>query len=269
MKNWSGYGVTSRKENQPNVEQLNKLRDGFPDWVGVCDQVKGIIELIRREKRDDFLSLWSRTPAEHKVELKDEDYLYVFGSTNYSHNGQDVQKYLMHPDGITATICGERRTFDCFDLEFRRHVGVQWTVLYDPDDLRRVLAVNDDRTLRFILEEKYVQPMALIERKSGDAEELGRVRDFNGLLGRHIVDVRKKSGNLVHELFEEHRELDDTLTKLLIVDSKGQHKDRKNDSRRRSKRIEVNVDDVSPVLSVTEGPIGEENDDIMNIYSRF
>ena len=30
-----------------------------------------------------------------------------------------------------------------------------------------------------MLEEKYVQPMALADRKPGDAEQLQRVRDFN------------------------------------------------------------------------------------------
>jgi hypothetical protein len=265
MPNWSGYGVTSRKENQPNDDQLNKLRHDFPDWDGVCRQVVGIMELIRSEKRAEFLESWAAVPAENKHPLSEEKYLLSFGATNYKAD-KTVQKYLLQGDGITATINGVERTFDCFDIEFRRHAGVRWTLLFDPESLTKALAVNDDRSLQFTLENKYIQPMALIDRKDGDAEELQRVRDFNKVLEQHIIEARTKSSETVRKTFDEGPELNDTLAKLVLVDSKGQHKDRRNDSRRRIKANEIDVEDVSPVLV---GHIGEEEENEFNIYERI
>ncbi len=44
---------------------------------------------------------------------------------------------------------------------------VRWAVKYDPDNLDHVLAVNEDGSLRFMLERKHVQPMALADRREG------------------------------------------------------------------------------------------------------
>ena len=46
--------------------------------------------------------------------------------------------------------------------------------MFDPADKTKVMAANGDGSLRFLLEEKYIQPMALRDRKEGDAEELAR-----------------------------------------------------------------------------------------------
>jgi hypothetical protein len=266
MPNWSGYGVTSKKGSQPNTDQTNSLRKDFPDWSGVCRQVTGIMELIRNEKREAFLKLWANTPAENKLPLSEEKYLLAFGATNYKIDKKTVQTYTFQGSGITATINGLEQTFDCFDLEFRRHAGVQWTLLYDPDSLSKALAVNDDRTLQFTLENKYIQPMALRDRKDGDSDELQRVRDFNKLLEQHIIDTRASAGDTVRKMFDEHPELNDTLSKLLIVDSKGQHKDRRNDSRRRVKAAEIDVEDIAPALV---SHIGAEMEEEIDIYKRF
>jgi hypothetical protein len=262
MPNWSGFGVTSGKERQPNADRLNDSRGERPDFAGVCRQVSGIMELLRAERREQYVRLWEKTPSEHKHILEEEKYLLTFGST-VSDGKKQASKHLLHSDGITLKIGGKEETFDCFDLEFRRHAGVRWTVLFDPDNTAKALAVNDDRTLRFMLENKYVQPMALLERTEGDSGELQRIRDFNTLLKQHITDVRAHAGERVRETLSEP-DVNDTLTKLILVDSSGQHKDRRNENRRR-KRIEVNVEDVSPILIAEK----QDNDDEIDIYKRF
>lgn len=40
MPNWSGYGATTGSKNQPNTEMLNKISKNFPDYKGVCEQLK-------------------------------------------------------------------------------------------------------------------------------------------------------------------------------------------------------------------------------------
>ena len=104
---------------------------------------------------------------------------------------------------------------------------------FDPEDLSRVLAVNEDQSLRFVLEEKYVQPMALKDRKPGDSDQLMRIRDYNKSLENRVIETRAKSAELVRETLSSNPSLEDTtLRKLLIVDSEGQHKNRLGEAKK-------------------------------------
>lgn len=224
MPNWSGFGITSKKDNQPNVEYLNKYRHQFPDRVGCADQISRIITLERNDKRSKYLELWANTPAENKLELSLENYLYWFGSEVGRPNS-------LEGSGVTKSINGEKHYFDCFDPRFREHASVKWTLKLDPDMPKHALAVSEDGKLRFMLQENYVQPMALRDRKDGDSEELQKVRDFNKNLINDIIDQKTEIDNTVDALFSENPQLNDTLTKLILVDSRGQHKNVRNESR--------------------------------------
>ena len=81
------------------------------------------------------------------------------------------------------------------------------------------MAVNEDESLQFTLEEKYIQPMALADRKEGDARELQRVMDFNRRKEQELMDELTPMEDRARELLEQT-----TLSKLLITDSRGQHK---------------------------------------------
>ena len=107
---------------------------------------------------------------------------------------------------------------------------------YDPEDLSVAVAIEnhgtpgkpEEGTRRFMLERKHVQPMALKEREPGDFDELRRVQDYNDRREKMIKEKRARSGEVVRELFEERAELNDTLAKLVLCDSRGQHKDERN-----------------------------------------
>jgi hypothetical protein len=234
-RNWSGFGVTSNKESQPNVEYLNKYRKDFPDYQGVCLQVGAFIAKEREEKAAQYKSLYERMPAEHRVELSEENYLLTFGERSASRS-------LLQGSGLKITVGGVQRDYDCFDLSFREHGGVRWEVRYDPASPGRALAVNEDETLRFLLEEKYVQPMALRERRPGDYAELERVRSYNSELEKKITDFRKQSAETVQEAFAGRTELE-TLSKLTIVDSRGQHKDRRSLARASKPEAEAEAEE--------------------------
>lgn len=221
--NWSGFGVTSRKELQPNSEFLNKMRHNFPDWDGVCAQLVKFIEAERAELHDGFVARFNEMPEDRRIALPHEQYLMLFGATT-------GQRNLLQGSGLKVTIGGVRHDYDCFDPNFRAHASTRWEVRFDPDDKRKVLAVNEDETLRFMLEEKYVQPMALADRKEGDAEQLRRVLDFNKRQEDRITDRLCGCMETAAGLFDGNKALD-TLQKLMITDSRGQHKDRRNDVR--------------------------------------
>ena len=75
LPNWSGYGVTSRKENQPNDEWLNQNRHKFPGWDGVVGQVEGIIRVLRSESIEKYRQAWGKMAVEDRLEMSDEEYL--------------------------------------------------------------------------------------------------------------------------------------------------------------------------------------------------
>jgi len=229
--NWAGFGITSKKESQPNNEYLNKYKKDFPDYDGVCAQVVEIIEKERADKLEQYLQKWSEMPEADKVEFKTENFLLAFGET-LKHSRTDKETTVMMQDnGLKVTINGIKREYDCFDLALRDHYSVQWKIKYDPTDVSKVLAVNSDESLRFVLEEKYIQPMALKDRKPGDSGELQKVREFNASLEKQATDFRaqniEKMASVMPLMLQN-----DTLGKLMLTDSHGQHKDRRNDGRR-------------------------------------
>ena len=82
-----------------------------------------------------------------------------------------------------------------------------------------------------MLQEKYVQPMALADRRDGDAEQLAIIANANRQLEAHVTDTLADAQHKVEVLFRNNPQLDNVLTRALIVDSNGQHKDRRNDKR--------------------------------------
>lgn len=250
--NWSGFGITSNRDKQPNTEYLSKYKTSFPDFEGVCKQIDMVMARERDEKVERYMELWQALDESRKIELTRESYLLQFGETT----GRTI---LLQHSGLHPTILGQRRTYDCFDLSFRDHGSVKWTIKYDPDDLGEVLAVNDDETLLYMLEEKYIQPMALADRKPGDATQLERVREFNRLHGEVVTERRAISGTIVREHMQENGLIEDeTLRRLLITDSNGQHKNVKNHAR------------TGKILPIVEAEVVEnDNDDEQNIFDRY
>lgn len=227
LPNWSGYGITSNKDKQANSEFLNTIKKTFPDFDGVCRQVVQMIDADRAKKYESYMQSWDKTPATDKIAMAHDRFLLAFGDST-------KRRILLQGSGLQPTILGQKRDYDCFDVEFRRHASVSWEVRYDPQDLSRVLAVNEDGSLQFVLEEKYVQPMALLDRKEGDSEALQRVRDFNNQLVESVTNRICGAQEDVRELMEGaagNPELD-TLRKLLITDSRGSHKDERNKARK-------------------------------------
>lgn len=225
LPNWSGFGITSDRNKQPNIEYLNKYKTQFPDFDGVCRQVDMIMQREREEKIERYMELWNELDESKKIILSEESYLLQFGETT----GRTI---LLQPSGLHPTILGQRRDYDCFDLTFRDHASTKWRVIYDPDDLSKVLAVNENESLRYMLEEKYIQPMALAERQEGDSEQLQRVNAYNAEQVKMITERRAKSGTIVREHLSKHNLTEsETLKRLLITDSDGQHKKQKNMAR--------------------------------------
>ncbi|MBQ8958728.1 MAG: hypothetical protein IJ057_09580 [Bacteroidales bacterium] len=208
--NWSGFGITSRKELQPNTEYITKYKHQFPDFEGCVRQIVGFIQAERAELETAYVAQFE---AEGLIELKTAQYLMAFGEST------GERRYLLQGCGIRCTIGTRKMDYDCFDTHFRKYPSTRWQLRYDPEDLHYAVAVNEDESLQFTLEEKYIQPMALADRKEGDARELQRVMDFNRRKEQELMDELTPMEDRARELLEQT-----TLSKLLITDSRGQHK---------------------------------------------
>lgn len=222
MPNWSGFGVKSK--NQPNADYLNNIRHTFPDEAGVIMQLERIIEMERAAAINKYRAAYEELPAADKRLLTEAEYLHLLGETTGYTNR------ISHA-GMVATIEGVKREYDCFDPGFRKLNYVNWTLKYDPANPERVLAENPEGTIRYLLQEKYVQPMALYDRREGDSDQLQLVRGFNKNLKDEIMVGMREDHQLVQGLFQDNPQLNDTLAKLVLVDSNGQHKDPKSAQR--------------------------------------
>ena len=222
--NWSGYGITARKESQPNREWLNAHKGQIPDEAEVRRQIDWIIESERSLKRADYVAGYRKIPAEYLLPMTTESYLLNFGmETGY--------KNTLEGSGLNIRLLGERHTYDSFDLDFRKYAHLRWNVKYDPDNMSEVLAMSDEGDIRFMLEEKYVQPMALADRRPGDAEQLQRVRDFNNDLKRMVIEHDAQATEIVRASLLEHPDLHNPYITGVLTDSRGQNKDRKSQYR--------------------------------------
>lgn len=245
--NWSGFGITSRKELQPNTEYITKYKHQFPDFEGCVRQIVGMIQAERAELETAYVAQFE---AEGLTELKTAQYLMAFGEST------GERRYLLQGCGIRCTIGTRKMDYDCFDTHFRKYPSTRWQLRYDPEDLHYAVAVNEDESLQFTLEEKYIQPMALADRKEGDARELQRVMDFNRRKEQELMDELTPMEDRARELLEQT-----TLSKLLITDSRGQHKLPKAKARLAAA--------MTPPGPLTEGEVVEAVETGDNFYDMY
>lgn len=221
QQNWAGHNITASRDKQVNDEWLNRNKKHFPDAEGARLQLVKMVEAERAKKRDEFMNAFNSLPDEDKLPFSDELYLYKFGSKTLPNK--------LEGQGLTPRIGGVEHFYDCFDLNFRNHCFEKWVVHYDPDDTKIALAVaKDNEQLRFIVEEKYIQPMALKDLRDGDSDARKRITDYNKEDREFITERRRKGAEMVKELLLSDKELDGgILAGLLLTDSRGQHKDRR------------------------------------------
>ena len=222
--NWSGFGIKSGSKNQPNEEMLNKIRHFFPDENGCRKQLEGIITAERTKKQKEYVEQWKNTSDKHRLKMPTENYLLALGKAT-----GDTNK--LEGSGLHIKINGSKRTYDSFDLNFRHQKHQDWTILYDDNHTEEVLAISSDQKYRFVLQEKYNQPMAIADQKENDVEQLKKVRDHNKSVVQYITEARSENANIIDQFFSDNPKLNDTLGKMLLVDSRGQHKDQRNKQR--------------------------------------
>jgi len=195
--NWSGPGITALKKHQANGDWLDKNKKSFPDEAGVISQIHSNFARERAEKQAEWLTAFNAQNAQDKRITTRERYLEVFGKTTGYTN-------RLTNRGVVATINGEERNYMLLDQSFYNTIGTEYTILFDENDLSSVLVVSQDEKLKFVLPEAGVQPMALKDRKEGDAEKLNKLLDFKKETHTNIIDDNADDMAYINTIAESH-----------------------------------------------------------------
>jgi len=216
--NWSGFGITAKRESQPNIDVLNYNKTKFPTEEGVINQIHAIIAKERELKHQTWLKAWNRMPDSDRLLMDREKYLLTFGLRN-------ERTIRLNAGCLEPTIMGEKRAYDTLDLSFRMNPLQSWTVMYDERDLSTILVMDETEKERHILTALHKQPMALRDRKPGDFEALKAVDRFNKeVLEPYVLGVVNKDEEKVLRLLEQTPELEGWRAYNMITDSRGQQK---------------------------------------------
>lgn len=247
--NWSGFGITSRTENQPNMEVLNDHRKLIPDGAACIGQIEAIVAQERALHLAEFMAAWERTEESRKLPFCDEEYLLLMGETTGRTNH-------INGDGLRLEMQGERINYDTFDISLREHYNEDWIVRYDPEDMSRILISNAVRkgmkdagkeigTLRYLMQKCMKAPMALADQKPEHFEYRNRVKGFNEELQQHIDDKVTSVDGHIKNLQQRIPELinNTLLDRYLITDSRGQHKDAR--SKMRDEVTDADYEDIT------------------------
>ena len=237
MPNWSGHGVTAGKGGQPNMDITLKQKSGFPTIDEIITEVASLMGVYRRDALPAYEAAMQALPAEERMVLGTKQYLRLFGEST-------GQTYSLLGTGINVRIDGTPHQYDLLAdpedteamaeaIRFREKCWEKWSVVRDPLDTAHILVENKDRTEQYVLTLKDEQPMALKDRKPGDYERLAAIWKFNKALKEHVTETL--SGHQLNAQCLMHNAQPDgqtaiekrdyeTLSKALITDSRGQHK---------------------------------------------
>lgn len=163
--NFSGLNI--RAKEQPNRDYLDKIKHSFPDEQGVITQIHHDFALWNKKK----LAEWGEADQSKGRILTDELRLEIFG-LKHSYTNRLTNK------GLEVTLEGVTRKYMLLDHSFGDTIGTEYQVVYDPDDLSKVLAVGPDGRLKFLVPELEAIPMAFGDMKEGDRMRLNRLLDY-------------------------------------------------------------------------------------------
>lgn len=237
MPNWSGHGVTAGKSGQPNMDITMKQKSQLPTVDAIIMEVAALMGVYRRDALPAYQAAMAALPAGERMVLGTKQYLRLFGEST-------GQTYSLRGTGINVRIDGTPHQYDLLAnpddkaamaeaIRFREKCWEKWSVVRDPLDTAHILVENKDRTEQYVLTLKDEQPMALKDRKLGDYEKLAAIWKFNQALKEHVTE--KLSGHQLNAQCVMHNAPSDgqvaiekrdyeMLSKALITDSRGQHK---------------------------------------------
>lgn len=259
---FSGFGITSDKAIQPNTTWLNEHRKFIPTEAEAVMRIHEVMQMERAKKIDAYMQAWSKTPEDRKIPFPDEQYLLLMGQTSGRTNKLESRGIILERNGM-------QYYYDSLDRSLLNHLGTSWVVRYDPDDTSHVLITNAGKkgtkdegkelgTLRYLLDEKEAVPMALVDQKPEHFEQRKRIKEFNEDLKREIVETAEHDVDVIREnVYSSALPGHNILERLLITDSRGQHKDNRNELKLHAEDAEYEED----IPAYTPRPVYPDDED--------
>lgn len=220
--NWSGFGITSKKSSQPNIEKLNQIKKHLPTKDEVIGQLMIIMDEERKLKIDEYMQQFAKMQIDERMLLNKHDMLMLFGkSTGYMNSITGM--------GLTPTINGQKLVYDSFEPAFRNNQHLKWQVIYDETDLSSVLVMSEDNKLRFVLDAKRELPMSVHDMNVDDHKYLAKVVDFKKQRREEITQTYLEDASVVAELVGntefELGNYNETALKLMFTNQYGEQKE--------------------------------------------
>lgn len=214
LNNWTGFGIQSRKERQPNMEMKNIIKKEFPDRNGVTRQIAEIIAMERHAKGPEYFR--AVVNAEKRT-MDRRDYLRALGTPR-------EKTIRAAGKGLVITIDGVKYEYDTLSVEFRNHLHRDWKVTYDPADMKTILVEDLDGKVSFVLEGKYIQPMAISDQTPEDRENLKALENANEELESMVIAANTDNRMILEEHLNSSERLSQFRQKLMLSHN-GQQKD--------------------------------------------
>ena len=181
--NYAGKNINSLKSSQPNRDFLDKHKNEFPDEQGVVWQIINDINAERALKMEAWLTGWQNTPAEKRRQMTRMQYLEAFGT-------QRTQTVQLTNQGVTMQIEGNKFKYLALEHDLIASIGADIKIIYDPASMDSILAIDELNRRKWLLNERYLQPMARLDQTEGDRTKLNKLLEF-----KNAVEQRAIAGN--------------------------------------------------------------------------
>lgn len=270
---FSGFGITSSKEIQPNIAWLNDHHDLIPTEEETIQRIEKVMQAERAKKIKAYMKAWENTPEERRILFDDEKYLMLMGKTSGRTN-------KLTAGGIILERNGMKYLYDSMDRSLRDHLGTSWIVRYDPEDMETVLITNAGKrgtkdegkelaTMRYLLKKDMEVPMALVDQQPEHFEYRQQVNEFNESLKNEIIEQAEKDVETIREnVYSRSLPGHNILERLLITDSRGQHKDNRNELKLHAEDAEYEEEEM-PKRTPVAYPDDEEDYDFDPTQASF
>ncbi len=191
--NWSGHNITSRKENQPNPDALNLNRKSFPNEASVIEQIHESMARHRATKVEAYRAALANMPEGRLRTIDRAGYLEQFGTVHPWTNELTNR-------GLCPTLLGEERTYQLLDNTFQGFVGASFQLVFDPTDLRDVLALAREGSVRYLVPAFDTVPMALADHTAETRERLADLQRFKLDMSKEAINQVLNDKESIHRL---------------------------------------------------------------------
>lgn len=207
--NYSGNNITATNRGV-NAEYLAKNQKLRP-FIGseANEQIECFFGNLRHmkqknglSKQEEWLNAWNEMPADKKRIISDEQFLMKFG-IEHKHRGNGVR---IDSKGVRFALDGKQYDYQ-LPVYRSELLGKSVTVIYDINDMSRVLLTNHD-DIRIIAQSTQLIPRALADHTT---DTLKMVRQLQAEQTEHVNKVAAKINNRKSILIEYNEDPESIL----------------------------------------------------------